>query len=311
MTLKDYIQGDKHGKEANRLEREAMNDPFLQDALEGFDAVTGDHAKVIEKFEKRFAAPPSNKRRLYLIWSMAASILLLIGVGTFFLWDINDNRKEAIVMLQTDEAPSIPELPVQSEALSELQTLETAPPATTTLIEMETPTSYKDADNSITNASKKPASTEKTVQTIPESVNLVEDIINDLSSEDNDIASIDAELAVAEQESFFADRAKPSKTEYPTSRNSAVRIDKDETNSVAFGEKEFQTYCRQKATQNICDEKTATVKVSFYIDVTGQPTQIKFIRYTCEKAKEEITDLLSSSPAWTTTNRKVTMTLRW
>ena len=55
MKLKDYIQGKRHGKEANRLEREAMNDPFLNDAIDGFDSVEGDHLSVIAELEKQIA----------------------------------------------------------------------------------------------------------------------------------------------------------------------------------------------------------------------------------------------------------------
>jgi hypothetical protein len=41
MNFKDYIQGKRHGREANQIEHEAMNDPFLQDAIDGFDNVQG------------------------------------------------------------------------------------------------------------------------------------------------------------------------------------------------------------------------------------------------------------------------------
>ena len=34
MKLSDYIRGFRKGKEAHRLEKEAMRDPFLADALE-------------------------------------------------------------------------------------------------------------------------------------------------------------------------------------------------------------------------------------------------------------------------------------
>ena len=36
MKLSDYIRGFRKGKEAHRLEIEAMRDPFLADALEGY-----------------------------------------------------------------------------------------------------------------------------------------------------------------------------------------------------------------------------------------------------------------------------------
>jgi len=39
MNLLTYIQGKRKGKEAHRIEKEAMRDPFLADALEGYDEV--------------------------------------------------------------------------------------------------------------------------------------------------------------------------------------------------------------------------------------------------------------------------------
>ena len=39
MKLLDYIRGARKGKEAHRLEKEAMRDPFLADALEGYSRV--------------------------------------------------------------------------------------------------------------------------------------------------------------------------------------------------------------------------------------------------------------------------------
>ena len=83
MRLKDYIQGDRRGKAANRLERESMNDSFLQDALDGFDAVAGDHLSNIERLEKKFITPPvmvsRHYRKIGFYASVAASVLLLIG----------------------------------------------------------------------------------------------------------------------------------------------------------------------------------------------------------------------------------------
>ena len=87
MQFKDYIQGNRRGKEAKRLEREVMNDPFLQEALDGFDTVAGDHAEIIDRLEKRFSTPivvPQKNRRVFLYWSAAASVLILVGFSAFF-----------------------------------------------------------------------------------------------------------------------------------------------------------------------------------------------------------------------------------
>lgn len=80
MKLKDYIQGKRYGKEANRLEREAMNDHFLQDAIDGFDSVSGDHFSAIEKLEKQIASQPKHMNNRVWMWAAAAVLVLLIGI---------------------------------------------------------------------------------------------------------------------------------------------------------------------------------------------------------------------------------------
>ena len=84
MNLKDYIQGKRHGKDANQLERAAMNDPFLEDAIEGFDSVPGNHLPVIEELEKNILKRSSGKTNQNRLWifGIAASIIFLLGIGT-------------------------------------------------------------------------------------------------------------------------------------------------------------------------------------------------------------------------------------
>lgn len=108
MKLLDYIQGKRRGKEANKLEREAMNDPFLQDAIDGFDAVPGDHASAIEELEallqqKMNKPKPVIQRRFWTIGA-AAALVLFLGIGSLLLFDTQRSpemaRKETKKILQ-------------------------------------------------------------------------------------------------------------------------------------------------------------------------------------------------------------------
>lgn len=85
MNVKEYIQGQRHGKKANQLERQAMDDPFLQDAIDGFDSVEGDHLSVIEKLEKRVSSTRKPISRSLWIWAAAAVFVLLIGIPLLLL----------------------------------------------------------------------------------------------------------------------------------------------------------------------------------------------------------------------------------
>lgn len=80
MNLRDYIRGQRQGKEANQLERKAMDDPFLQDAIDGYDSVEGDHMSAIENLEKRLVSPKKHSNKRMWIWAAAAAIILLIGI---------------------------------------------------------------------------------------------------------------------------------------------------------------------------------------------------------------------------------------
>lgn len=79
MDFKEYIQGKRRGKAANELEREALNDPFLQDAIDGFDSVPGEHLSIIEQLEKQITGKQKH-RSLWWI-GIAASVVLIIGIG--------------------------------------------------------------------------------------------------------------------------------------------------------------------------------------------------------------------------------------
>ncbi|MGI6047427.1 MAG: carboxypeptidase-like regulatory domain-containing protein [Petrimonas sp.] len=105
MKLKDYIQGKRYGEEANRLEREAMNDPFLQDAIDGFDSVEGDHFSMIEKLEKQFASQPKRIDKRVWMWAAAAVLILLIGIP-FLLRkpDLKDVQVASSESLKQEEA---------------------------------------------------------------------------------------------------------------------------------------------------------------------------------------------------------------
>ena len=87
MDFKAYIKGKRKGKEAHNIERAAGHDPFLRDAIDGFDAVEGDHFAFIDFLEKQVEAlsKPRTRRFQPLFWySSAATILLLLALWVFY-----------------------------------------------------------------------------------------------------------------------------------------------------------------------------------------------------------------------------------
>ena len=87
MKLLDYIRGLRKGKEAHRLEKESMQDPFLADAMDGYNQVEGNHEQRIEKLRMQVSAHSAKKKNTYAItWSIAACLMIGFGISSYFLF---------------------------------------------------------------------------------------------------------------------------------------------------------------------------------------------------------------------------------
>lgn len=101
MNLRDYISGKREGKEANRLEQDALNNPLLHDAIDGYDAVSDDHLSALDSLEvaldKRISKQKNRPFISRRVLAIAASIALLIGIGSLFLIrNIGDEDKSFV-----------------------------------------------------------------------------------------------------------------------------------------------------------------------------------------------------------------------
>lgn len=85
MNLLDYIRGIKKGKNAHLIEKKAMEDPFLSEALEGFASTEGDHFFKIKSIQNKITKHSKKRINKNRIIAVAAGFLLCIGIGSFFL----------------------------------------------------------------------------------------------------------------------------------------------------------------------------------------------------------------------------------
>lgn len=116
MKLLHYIQGFRKGKEAHRIEQEAMKDPFLADALEGYDKVEGDHQKRIDLLRKQVTAKSQKKRKYAVTWSIAASLLIGVSISGYFLMQ-EKNLPKDVYSAETDtiQKKTIVQTPIAQE----------------------------------------------------------------------------------------------------------------------------------------------------------------------------------------------------
>jgi len=109
--IEKYWKGKLSPAEMHAMEKAAMDDPFLADALEGYkNAILADLDSLKERLDKRVGAfvPILNLKRKRLTWiRAAAAIIIIVGVGLLVQQLVfNDRNKNSIVSLEKkDKSP--------------------------------------------------------------------------------------------------------------------------------------------------------------------------------------------------------------
>lgn len=90
--IKDYLRGNRKGRTANRLERDALSDPFLFEALEGLTTTPGDPIDGLIRLERNLDERARSSRKKKRGWLyVAASILVVAMCGT--LWYVQTGKE--------------------------------------------------------------------------------------------------------------------------------------------------------------------------------------------------------------------------
>lgn len=96
-----YLKTGRRGKPANRLERDAMHDPFLNDALEGFESIESEDQLLsdIQRMRERLHRKQQPNRRGWIRWAAASVALFLVG-GLSYLLLQNNSAKDYMLAEQ-------------------------------------------------------------------------------------------------------------------------------------------------------------------------------------------------------------------
>lgn len=109
--IKKYMQGQLDGKTMHAIERQALDDPFLSEALEGYALREPDQAAHLDDLHRRLSVRIENKKpEEWKLWFLkyrygqlaaAAILLLLIGIGVFFFIPRNKLANDKLVITDT------------------------------------------------------------------------------------------------------------------------------------------------------------------------------------------------------------------
>lgn len=88
QKIDKYLKGKLDNKAMHQIEREAQDDPFFTDALDGYEKEgsfsTDNFSDLKSRLSKRVAEKRRNKLLLWRIMPVAACLLLMIGAGYWF-----------------------------------------------------------------------------------------------------------------------------------------------------------------------------------------------------------------------------------
>lgn len=114
--IRQYLAGELDDKAMHALERQALNDPFLADAIEGYAGHTPEQTvhqqELASRLSDRIATRTGRVRPMYYRWAAAAAILLLMFSAGWFLWE--QQRKAPIAGVNVPQ-PTPQASPVYSE----------------------------------------------------------------------------------------------------------------------------------------------------------------------------------------------------
>lgn len=118
--IRRYLAGELDDKAMHALERQALDDPFLAEALEGFEMHTPDQRMHLADLDDRLAKRVAPSRRkvvpLYLQWAAAAIVCGIVGSTVLWLWPAPGHQDIAKLNIKTDtvvpaEVPALVHVP--------------------------------------------------------------------------------------------------------------------------------------------------------------------------------------------------------
>ena len=118
-NLRQWLIGEANYHDEQQLLRQAADDPFLAEALEGYETIPeGEHAQRVARVKEAVNARTSQKRRGIAYWPrIAAAVLFLCVAGVAFWW-VNQNGRDVLadqMKTETEELTNTQSTPEKKE----------------------------------------------------------------------------------------------------------------------------------------------------------------------------------------------------
>jgi len=122
VLLQKYLNGELDARAMHRLEREAQDDPFLMDALEGYQSAGAGQEANLDELSERLSKRVAEKRARVIpirMIGIAASVLIVCSAG---VWWLNNGHAPAPAPVKNvpERAKKAPEVRSSADTTTEL-----------------------------------------------------------------------------------------------------------------------------------------------------------------------------------------------
>ncbi len=302
MNLLSYIQGRRKGKKAHRIESEAIRDPFLADALDGYDSVAGDHAEAVKRMQRQVARSSQSDRHNIVFWmSVAASVLLIAGFAGYFM--IRETSEIPVLSDFELVPPSSSDSLKRTEAIAmtentkKRQQSEPVPPPA-----LPPPPVKSDAESVVADES------------IPEVVVPMEEFELTEEVQNKDVRQLKQEEVAATSE-HAAQKSRAAVVSRDTKQlKEAIAESEIIVSEPVIGKTAYEKYLEEKLIRPVdkCADAKGEVSVRFRINEKGRPYDLQVAKSLCEASDREAIRLISEGCDWTRgDDAEVTVTVKF
>lgn len=304
-----YIQGIRKGKAAHDLEREAMQDPFLQDALDGYDVVPGDHTRTIKKLQNEILKKTEKKKLYTHYYYIAASVLILFFTGAYFFIYNSDKEKKAIVY--QSEAKKQVITTISSEKIKD-GNLNTAHSSENENKKIAYGNPFPSKNKNKLNISEKyknKNSETKSIAFEDNSEYLKRALsVDDMPQEDSIQKNSPSLARSVAKEEFLNFSIK--NTSHSENKDTVLDTQKNKGKVLAtkvydaipiVGEKLYNQYLKDQILlfrDNACSSSKGEVLVCFSVSDSGRPYNVEVIKSLCPELDEKIIELIKNGTDW-------------
>lgn len=292
MKLIDYIRGERRGAGARGLELDALKDPFLCEALRGYDACGGtgnDCIKALAGIDQDLSRRSFARRRRWLLWLTVGVLALALICLAFFMLVGKSRQSDNVTppAVENTEAAPVAAIPDASPV----------------------PGTAEDGDTD--NIAEETGESVPAMPETEEPASAVEE--NDkpeAPAKDNDIKTAGgAKDTPANGQESASVAAPPVFAITPPDAEQAAYVahGMKYLSVPAVGQQKFNEYLR-RAMALPEDGERGEVAVSFRVNRYGRPSEIRIERSFFQPAGREAIRLLESGPEWTPTDQRVEVT---